>query len=186
MVSIVIYNIVGTSPILMNNAESMKRPPGGIEVKKIPSAEDEAAAKVYRLEDGTLYAPAMWFRAAVLVGAVGRRIGKVSAKGRLAASVFCPEPHCPLLHQKTGKPIKDYKINVGRAVVQKAGVFRARPEIADWKCRLPFEVDEDFVSPKMLLEFLNLAGKIAGVGDWRPQKSGPYGRFTATQENGKV
>jgi len=29
-------------------------------------------------------------------------------------------------------------------------------------------------------ELLDIAGKVAGLGDWRPQKKGPYGKFMVT------
>ena len=29
-------------------------------------------------------------------------------------------------------------------------------------------------------ELLEIAGKVAGLGDWRPQKKGPYGKFQVT------
>lgn len=175
------YKITGVSSMLMNNAMSMHLPDVKVKVKKIPTPEEEAASKVYRRDNGTLYAPALWFRGSLLAGAIGKRLGKFSAKSRLAAAVFCSpgEEKCALIHAKTGKPIREYKINTMRSVVQRQGIMRSRPEIEEWTCIVVFEVDTDFVTPQHVEEFLNMAGKIAGVGDYRPQKAGPFGRYKA-------
>jgi hypothetical protein len=182
MEGITIYRITGVSPLLMNNPEAMGQGNEGLGTKKIPTPEEEAAAKVYRLESGQLYVPAVAFRSSIIGkggGASGRKIGKMTANARVAAGVFTVETKCPLIHPKTGKPIKEYQINIMRAVVQNNGVRRARPEVPEWACDLALEIDTDFISPELVLELLNISGKVAGVGDYRPQKKGPFGRFKA-------
>ena len=153
--------------------------------KKIPSPEEEAASKVYAEKNGRgkpeLYAKSIWFRSALMRATVGKRIGKVGAKTMVSAGVFIVEDHIPLMTKK-GKPITDYEINVSRAVVQKAGIMRARPEIREWCCRLPLEIDDEFITPGQVLELMNVAGKLAGAGDWRPEKGGHHGRFSAELE----
>lgn len=175
------YKITGMSSILMNNPASMRHPDDSVKVKKIPTPEDEAASKVYRQKNGNLHAPAFWFRASLLAGAVSRKIGKLSAKKALSAGVFCVagEDECTLLHVKNNKPIREYKINVMRAVVKTAGVMRARPEVEGWACILVLEIDTDFVTPEQVESLLNIAGKIAGVGDYRGGCEGTFGRYKA-------
>ena len=59
-------------------------------------------------------------------------------------------------------------ISTERAVIQGQGVLRSRPKISNCYVNIDFEVDADFIAdPKVLLDLLNIAGKIAGVGDWR-------------------
>lgn len=48
-------------------------------------------------------------------------------------------------------------------------------------------VDTEFCDPSIVLELLNLAGRIVGIMDWRVEKTGTFGRFTAammTEANG--
>lgn len=172
------FRVVGISALLMNNPMAMG---GGGEkkmgAKKIPSPDEEAAAKVYRLDDGQLYLPSICFRSSLLRGCTGKRIGKVGAAGQVAAGVFNVGTEVRLVHPKTGKPIKDYAVHTTRCVVQKNGVIRARPMVHEWACEVPFEVDDDFVTQNHVRELLGIAGRIAGVGDWRPQTRGPYGRY---------
>lgn len=182
------FSITGLSPLLQNNPASMG---GGADsklgIKKIPTPEEEAAAKIYRDESGVIYIPSVAFRSAMIGkggGASGRRIGKRTAIAVISGTVFNVEPRCPLYHPKTKKPITTYRINTMRAVVQGQGVRRSRPEIPEWACDVRFEIDTDFLSAgvdliRIVEDLLNISGKIAGVGDYRPQKKGSYGRFSA-------
>jgi hypothetical protein len=47
----------------------------------------------------------------------------------------------------------------------------------EWAVLITCEVDEDFVTVAMMVELLNIAGKVSGAGDYRPQCKGPFGRF---------
>lgn len=55
-------------------------------------------------------------------------------------------------------------------------VMRARPIIHEWQAYHDFEVYTDIVMIDELMQFVERAGRLQGVGDHRPQ----YGRFTAT------
>ena len=176
-IEITVYKVTGISSVLMHNPASMVRPTGDITKKTIPSAEDEAEAATYRLPNGQLFLKSIAFRSALLAGCRGKRLGKLGAASQVAAGVFPVEIECPLYHPTTGKPIHEYVINTTRAVVQKNGVMRSRPEIREWACDVAFEVETDFVTVNQVLELFNLGGRVAGVGDWRPEKKGPYGRF---------
>lgn len=187
-----VFRITGLSPLLMHSPSAMNDKSaggGGLNTKKIPTAEEEAARGVYRMPDGGPHPVGQLcirgdaFRSSVLGkggGASGRRVGKRTAIQCCSGGMFTTESWCPLIHPKTGEPINDYTINVMRVVIQgKDAVPRARPEIAEWACKLALDIDTDFVQVAMVLELLNISGKMAGVGDYRPQKRGPYGRFKA-------
>lgn len=155
----------------------------GANVKKVPTPEEEEAERgAYRDEEGCLYLPSSAFRASLLHGAVGRRFGKISAKTGLAGAVFNVDKRTRLVHPETGEGLRDYKVHVARAVVNKRGVLRARPELELWACVLGLEIDLELLpaGPYQVEEILNVAGKMSGVGDWRPQKTGPHGRYRAT------
>ncbi len=170
------FSLRSLSPLLMNNPESMKGGSQALGAKKIPSPEDEAAAKVYKLKNGNLCLHSNMFRASLLAGCVGKRIGKTGAATMVAAGVFCVNEETPLFSHK-GKPIKEYEIHKHRAVVQKQGVNRARPLIREWKAEVAFEIDDDFITLEQVREIFGFAGRIAGVGDWRPNKKGSMGRY---------
>jgi len=173
--------IVGLSPLLMNNPAGMNPKAPGIKAKKIPTPEDEAAAKAYKMADGQLYLPALAFRAAVLRQCVGRKIGRYSAISIVSGAVLVPEERC-LLVDVDDKPLCDYAIDVRRVVVQRNGVMRARPRIEKWRTRLALEINTEMVGVADILELLQAAGRAVGVGDFRPERKGMFGRFTADWE----
>lgn len=187
-ISILSIRITGISALLMNNPANMGAGRGGgLNTKQIPSAADEAAGKTYADEKGNLYLPSIMFRSALLGACAGRRMGKVGARTVLAGAIFTVTDRVPLVHPTTGKPITTYRVNSMRAVVNKAGVTRSRPEIAEWAANLDFEVDDEFIKdPAAVLELMNIAGRVRGVGDFRPQKGGPFGRFRAEAASNTV
>jgi len=183
---IVTFRITGVSPILQNNPAKMQASKDDSlkSGKKVYDPKIEAEASVYRNERKEIVVPSIAFRASMFKAATGRKIGKMSAKTVIAAAVFPVETVCILVGAKTDKPIKDYVIHSCRCVVNKAGIIRCRPMIEEWATDLALELDTQFAPglEKVVLELLNIAGKVAGVMDWRPEKLGTFGRFTAAMK----
>ena len=179
-VSIMSFKITGLSPLLMNNPASMAVPSGGLRRKAIPTPAEEALSKRYADDKGFLYIKTISFRSALLGACVGRKLGRIGARRVVSAAVFTVAETADLLDPDTGRRIKDYAVNTTGAVIMKARIWRSRPEVPRWSCRLDLEVDGDFIAkPEPVLELLNVAGKISGVLDWRPERGGQYGRFRA-------
>lgn len=185
------FEVVGMSPLLQHNpAGSMKLAKKGLSKKNIPEPEDEAEAGVYRTPDGEFGAPVIWFRAAMLEAAKGERIGKIGAKSVISGGVMMEDIDevVPLLNAENGmEPIEEYEIDIRRAKVQNAGVLRSRPRFKGWGCRFDLIVDEEIISMKdHVIPLLQKAGVVCGVGDFRPQKMGTFGRFrvVAYEANG--
>ena len=66
-------------------------------------------------------------------------------------------------------------------VVQRARLLRTRPKFdPPWAAEFRVEYDPELVDKMQLENWLDIAGRRIGLGDWRPEKSGMYGRFTAT------
>lgn len=171
--------VEGVTPLLMNSPHSMGGGDDSLGRKKIPSPKDEAESKCYRLGNGQLYLPSRAFRSSAASAAKGRKIGKVFATMLVRGSVFDVTEASPLVDPETGETITDYDVFVTRAVVGKSGVMRARPRIPAWGTKVLLEVDTEAISPTSVEELLGIAGRAVGVGDWRPEKDGPYGRFRA-------
>lgn len=182
-IQVVVFRITGISPLLMNNPASMGgEEPGGKATTrtKTASPEDEAEARVYADEGGGLFFPTIAFVNSLWEGASYQKFGKDSARSRISAAVFAMEPSVPLLSQGTGDPIIEYEIDSRYVVIKatKGRVMRHRPLVRDWACDLPLELDLDYiVGPDALLPIFNRAGRVIGVGDYRPAKRGPFGRY---------
>jgi hypothetical protein len=58
--------------------------------------------------------------------------------------------------------------------------IRTRPIFSEWACALEFQIVSNLVKETQVANLLAAAGTIVGMGDWRPQKGGSYGRFRLT------
>ncbi len=187
------FRVVGTLPILMSNPESMNLDTK-TKIKSATTSDAEVKAKAYRMPSGQLYIPSAALRRSLVDGGVGRKLGRMTAKNAIKASVFPIGAVCPLEHPKTGKAIKDYEVSTMRAVNPntKNAVSVSRPLIDEWACVIECEVDTDLVSPLHVLEIWNLAGRIIGVLSFRVECGGQFGRykveplFDVTEYGGKA
>lgn len=63
-------------------------------------------------------------------------------------------------------------------VVQRNRILRTRARFdIPWSLNFSLDCDDDLVDREMLETWLDIAGRRIGLGDWRPEKSGTYGRF---------
>jgi hypothetical protein len=176
------FRLTPIHALLMHNPAGMRSPDGTMGRRKIPTPEQEAEASCYRLPSGQLYMKSDAIRAAVIKATQGRKIGKFSAKKIFGACLFSAQEVCPLF-TKNGEPLTTYSVDVQRAVVQGQGVMRARAKISDYVMEVEFYYDPEFLNRSNIEEAIQLAGKIIGIGDYRPDcpkgVGGPYGRFRA-------
>ena len=61
--------------------------------------------------------------------------------------------------------------------VQRNRLWRVRPLFPEWAVTFLVDVDDELVDAHHLGEWLDIGGRRIGLGDWRPEKSGSYGRF---------
>lgn len=63
-------------------------------------------------------------------------------------------------------------------VVQRQRILRTRAKFdLPWACEFTLDCDDELVDEIQLGYWLDVAGRQVGIGDWRPEKSGVYGRF---------
>lgn len=184
------------TPLLMHAPTAMKANTGEVKrsgQKNIPTPEEEAAQGAYQFDDGTLYLPAVALQRTMIEAgkAFQNPTNKRATLMRAIAATLVPPPveGFPLLNPATGEAITDYEIDVRRAVVQRAAVMRARPRIDEWESDVSMEFDIEALggggdpeqllrnSGEVLMMVLAHAGKRVGIGDYRPERSGPFGRF---------
>ena len=172
------FRVVGVSPLLMHNPASMANS-GEARRKTIPTPEEEAEAGCYRDSDGMLVFPSVAFRNAVLKAAGGLKIGRKTLRSILS-HIRMDAEYVRLVDPETGEPLRDYDIDIRRAVVQRQGVHRARPRLDRWAAELGFVVETEIVPQnieEILAKVLNEAGYTVGVGDYRLEKNGWFGMF---------
>jgi len=166
--------IKGITPLLMNKPEQMGFDVQWVEKHAHEDWEKEALKKLYIDAEGTIYQPATHIEQALIEG--GKKI-RVKGKGKstyskLFGSMVSVEPDAiPHLNPK-------YEIHKALVVIPstKGRVMRYRPMFKEWG--LKFNVlAEDEIDESALKEAFEIAGKYSGLGDWRPQKKGKFGKF---------
>ena len=75
-----------------------------------------------------------------------------------------------------------FDLSVKRAKVGTAKHVRVRPMFKSWAVHGTIQVNEPAITFDVLSQLFEIAGRLAGLGDWRPSAKtspGPYGMFTA-------
>jgi hypothetical protein len=160
--------------------------------KIIPTPEEEAKASRYVTSDGYLYIPTQGIRNSIASGGKGRRIGKMAATTILRSAMFPAEDRSILYDPATNKPLTADRYVIDTRRVQFKGssggpssVLRSRALIDSYYVDFPLELDA-VIDDEMIVEVGNIGGRLVGIGDYRPEKSGPFGRYTIEKLNGNA
>lgn len=137
--------------------------------------EDDVESYVYRTPDGNIALPGEYLRQATIAAAKFKqdpRSPRKSAMDLFKAALVNLTPLADL-----GSGTWDY-LDRRRVVVQRNAVTRSRPAmLTGWRAEFVFMVNlPEYIGPTLLHEVIGAAGKLVGVGDFRPT----YGRFLIT------
>lgn len=150
--------------------------------KKNSSAkkEDNVESYVYRDDKGMLCIPGEYLRQSIIHAAKFKqdpRSPRKSAMDLYKAGVVSLTPLASI-----GKETWDY-LDRRRVVIQRNGVNRTRPALSSgWKATFDLMVlVPEYISQSDLHDTMGMAGRLVGIGDFRPT----YGRFQIVhfQEN---
>ncbi len=103
--------------------------------------------------------------------------GKKMMSSLVASTISCEQDMIPLECDGYEVYVDWVRIPPRTGAVVKIG----RPRFRDWKATFILVVDpESYKDVKDLNAIIVDAGKLIGIGAWRPQLKGPYGRFAVT------
>ena len=144
------------------------------------TARDQAERSAYRAPDGTLYVPAQCFqRLLIESGKPHKQRGSRSSLRWVVPAAVIVTAEAITLADSKGKPLTDFEVDSRPVVIPatKGRVMRHRPKVEEWQASIPLEVDTDILPTSMIHQLLEEGGRRLGIGDYRPEKTGPYGRF---------
>ncbi len=168
--------LTGRTPLLVNrfHEEAQQEATSGTHTSTRDrlSPEDDAASRLYRLPDGSIYFPAENLRQSVIAAAGRHKIGRRSASADTAAALLIEPFAMPLIGEWTvdARPIV--------IPATRGRMLRYRPIFETWAIEATFTVDTRLVDSKLLRKIVDDSGDYVGVGDFRPSRKGPYGRFS--------
>lgn len=84
-----------------------------------------------------------------------------------------------LLTDEHGKPLTDFEVDSRPVRIPATGgvVMKHRPRIDRWRASFRISVDEGILEASFVQQLLTEGGQRLGIGDFRPEKGGPFGRF---------
>lgn len=181
--------IKGVTPLLQN-AMSMdcllgirdkaKKP----KTAEKPSLRDEADNKVHRLANGDPCVPiqmlySSFINAGQFVRLDGKRQVSTAKATVLPGMLTIEEAHLPIFLPGADDPAPwEVDIQQGRNPNGGEAVCIVRPRFDHWELRLTVSIDREQMPLPMARNLIDIAGSRIGIGDFRPQRKGTFGRFS--------
>lgn len=167
--------VEGISPLLMNrfmdksiDTKSKKRT-GSM-------ATEEIKDKLY-LYDDKPHIPAVYFRNSIVEASKQFKItgkGKSTYSKLVGATVDVLPEMIPLNEEYI--PFRIAAVNP----MTKGRMMVTRPRFNKWSAEFEIILNDEGVPKEVIQEILEQAGRYVGVGDWRPEKKGMFGKFMIT------
>ncbi len=134
---------------------------------------DDIESYVYRNEAGEICLPREYLRQAIIHAAKFRQDPRSPRKSAMDLFKAAVVPLSELA--SLGVTEWDYE-DRRRVTVQRNGITRIRPAMkAGWRCTVELMCNiPEYVDPLLLRQVIDDAGRLIGVGDFRPT----FGRFT--------
>jgi hypothetical protein len=179
-----VVTVRGTSPLLVNRfpedaiATIEQSQQGAAKTKKAPrDPEKEWMNSRYVDHLGRDCLPAACFKES-LVRAVSFIDGMAMTEAR--GAFFVDGDSIPL---RASDP---YKHKARVVLNRKTTSIAYRACYDTWECDLPISYQENVITVEQLLNIIELAGFAVGVGAWRPQCRGQFGRFEVLKSSDRA
>ena len=170
------YNvrIEGTRPLLMHSCNSMLDDSNNKTTRsKGYTHQNDAENALYKDKDGKIVVPSFSILSCLRGSAVNFQVpgkGKKTYKNFIYAGVQIEPINIPLISGN------GYEIDLKTVVVQRSRIVRARPRFDEWTLEFIIEIVDPIITPDVLKQIIEDAGKYNGLLDFRPL----YGLFKLT------
>jgi hypothetical protein len=170
----ILIEVVGTSPLIMNRfSEKAKQQMLGKQTKQASAGREAKKPKelyeasLHRLPDGKGYGfPAVGFKAAAV------RAGTYADEKMtfLRGAFHVDGDLIPII----GEP--SMREDTVRLQGRTADI-RFRGQFVEWTATIPITYNATAISLEQVVNLFRIAGFAVGVGEWRPERNGGFGRF---------
>lgn len=168
-----VITISGDSPLIVHRwsdkAREMmlnKQMQRGTQAKGAKDPERDYEESIYRLPDGRPGFPATGIKAAMIRGS--KMLGMTMTDMRAAFHI-----DGDLLPIEGEPQPREDMVRVGRGTAD----VRYRAEFPAWSIRLPITFNARTVSLEQIVAMIDAGGFGTGIGEWRPERDGQFGRF---------
>lgn len=175
----VTFTLIGDSPLIVHAwSEKAKRQMLDKQMKKATKAKEakdpEADYKAcfYRTETGAYGFPAIGVKAAMISACRFADMKMTAARGAFHID-------CEMLEVIGDPRPREDMVRVGMGTAD----IRYRPEFPVWRIPVTLKINASVISAEQVANLLNIAGFGVGIGEWRPERNGQYGRFHVAAED---
>ncbi|MCA9173905.1 MAG: hypothetical protein KDB14_05400 [Planctomycetales bacterium] len=145
--------------------------------RDIRKPDEEGEAATYRTKDGGYGVPAMSIKSA-LIAAAHKDLGIDKTLVRKALFIHCEDGDMLLPLECDPPEIREDVVRVGMGSTD----LRYRPYYHEWAVSVTFDLDSSLLQVEDVIALINRAGFGVGIGEWRPEKGGEFGRFRVDTE----
>jgi|SRR6185312_13199586 len=181
--------IEGTTPLLMNKftdaaALALTAGTSTVMAGNKGTPREQAERKLYLDERGVLHVPGTNIFRAIIDAGVFHKAGRTkitTQKSSLVpAAVALIELTCPV-RGPDGDP--KWEVDSRSVVIPSTGgrIMAHRPRLDHWSISFTLEIDTGMFAVPLVRQLVDDAGKRIGLGDFRPARKGPFGRFVVTK-----
>lgn len=175
-----IIPVIGDSPLIMHKwSEKAKKEMLDKQMKVAKTAKEakdpqrDFEESIYHHPEGGYGFPSVAFKNA----AVSACRFTDGTKMTVARGAFHVEGEFVKIEGAEPNPREDMvRIGMGTADI------RYRAEFQGWRANIPVTFNNKVLSKAQIVNLFNLAGFGVGVGEWRPEKDGQFGRFHVAKE----
>lgn len=166
--------LVGDSPLITHKwSEKAKKEMLDKQMKKAKVAksakdpEQDFRDSLYQLNDGGYGFPTIGIKAAAVSAAAQADMFKTEAR----AAFHIDGEYVKIESEEPTMREDMVRIGMGTADLRYRGEFK------NWKTTFTLKYNASVLSAEQIVNLFNVAGFGVGIGEWRPQKNGSFGRF---------
>lgn len=171
--------IRGISPLIVHNfdekvrreMEDKQQGKAKTEKHKTRVPENDFEGAKHKSPLGWEGFPANGFKKAMIRGAKMTGLVMKDSQMALFVKADCDQTQLVKINGECRMRTDMVRVGMGTADV------RYRPEYLNWSATLNIEFNEGLVSREQIVQMIAAAGYGCGIGDWRPERGGDYGRF---------
>lgn len=145
------------------------------------SPQDLAEESLYKDEQGNPGLPGENLRQCLLAAGKYIKIGQERMSDKrmnLLPASFHVSPVFLRIKSNSGWKVDTRPV---RIPATDGRILRHRACFDDWALAFSVGLDEDIITEKTFRELVDIAGTRIGLGDFRPDTKGPFGRFVVTE-----
>jgi len=141
---------------------------------------EEAEKACYRDKEGKFYFPGAAIGRLLREAGAGHKLkgSRKSAKYVVPAAVLVMNDTITICNGD-GQSAADFEVDSRPVVIPstKGRIMRHRPRFDTWSAKFTLRINDNILPVDFVQKLLNEGGEQIGIGDFRPERGGPFGTF---------